>query len=188
MMSSFIDRFWGKKSSTPAQSAKDRLKFVLVADRTTLAPEELNQMQSEILEVIRKYCRIREEDVELKFEQRERESFLVADIPLSAGRSGEPGGRVRIETNFFSAEESESPTTAPTTKIAVNVEPAAAITAIAPPAEVVTEDIPEASAPTLDIPDVVDEEDTVAFEGIIEFKRESGDAEKVKPDDKKDKE
>jgi cell division topological specificity factor MinE len=105
-MSSLWDRlFGGRKPATPAQSAKDRLKFVLVADRTMLAPEDLNKMQSEILDVIRKYCRIREEDVELKFEQRDRESFLVADIPLSSPRPGEPGGSIRIETNMIIPEE-----------------------------------------------------------------------------------
>jgi cell division topological specificity factor len=105
-MTSLWDRlFGGRKPATPAQSAKDRLKFVLVADRTMLTPEDLNKMQSEILEVIRKYCRIREEDVELKFEQRDRESFLVADIPLSSPRPGEPGGLIRIETNMIVPEE-----------------------------------------------------------------------------------
>jgi cell division topological specificity factor len=104
-MSNFMDRFMGKRSA-PAQSAKDRLKFVLVADRTTLSPEDLRQMQSEILEVIRKYCRVKEDEVEMKFEQRERENYLVADIPLRAGRDGESGGTVRVETTLILGDES----------------------------------------------------------------------------------
>jgi cell division topological specificity factor len=109
-MSSFIDRFMNRKQSTPAQSAKDRLKFVLVTDRTTITPEELKRMQAEILDVIRKYCRINEDDVEMKFEQRDRESFLVADIPLAAGnRRDEKGSYMRLETNLVIDESPVTP-------------------------------------------------------------------------------
>lgn len=95
-MNSFMERFTGRKP-TPAQSAKDRLKFVLVTDRTAITPEELRKMQMEILDVIRKYCRIKEEAVEMKFEQRDRENYLVADIPLSTARPDEEGNLIRFE-------------------------------------------------------------------------------------------
>lgn len=107
-MSSFMSRLIGKGSSTPAQSAKDRLKFVLVADRTNLSPEDLRKMQNEILEVIRKYCRVKEEDVDLKVEQRDRESYLVADIPLSPPRPGEKGGSIRVETTLITEDDDEA--------------------------------------------------------------------------------
>jgi cell division topological specificity factor len=99
-----MDRLTGRKP-TPAQSAKDRLKFVLVTDRTTISPEDLRKMQSEILDVIRKYCRINEDAVDMKFEQRDRENYLVADIPLTAGRPDEPVGSVRIQTSITTSED-----------------------------------------------------------------------------------
>jgi len=111
-MSSFMDRFMGRKP-TPAQSAKDRLKFVLVTDRTTISPEDLRKMQDEILDVIRKYCRINEDAVDMKFEQRDRENYLVADIPLSSGRPDDPVGAVRIETTITSSDEDNDKTEKP---------------------------------------------------------------------------
>ena len=84
-MTSFLERLIGHKA-TPAKSAKDRLKFVLVTDRTSISPDDLENMQREIIEVIKKYCDISDEDVELKLEQRERDNYLVADIPLMGGR------------------------------------------------------------------------------------------------------
>ena len=106
-MSNFIDRFMGRKPS-PAQSAKDRLKLVLVTDRTTISPEDLRKMQTEILQIIQKYCRVREEDVNMKFEQRERENYLVADIPLTSIRPDEKPGAVRLETTLVTNEFAEN--------------------------------------------------------------------------------
>jgi cell division topological specificity factor len=106
-MSSFMDRFMGRKP-TPAEAAKDRLKFVLVTDRTTISPEDLRKMQSEILDVIRKYCRVNEDAVDMKFEQRDRENYLVADIPLSAGRPDDPAGTVRIQTAITTSDDAKA--------------------------------------------------------------------------------
>jgi len=107
-MSNFMGRFMGGKKDSPAQSAKDRLKFVLVADRASLSPEELQNMQNEILAVIRKYARIEDSDVNLKFEQRDRESHLVADIPIKPQRAGEAGGNIHIETSITSDDSEDS--------------------------------------------------------------------------------
>lgn len=104
-MNNLMEWLTGKRGVSPAQSAKDRLKFVLVTDRTTLSPEELRLMQLEILEVIRKYCRVKEEDVDIKLEQRERDSYLVADIPLTPSRAGEQAGKIRLETTIISEPE-----------------------------------------------------------------------------------
>ena len=106
-MSSFMDRLLGRKP-TPAQSAKDRLKFVLVTDRTTISPEDLRKMQDEILDVIRKYCRINEDAVDMKFEQRDRENYLVADIPLSSNRPDAPAGSVRIQTSITTSDDDKT--------------------------------------------------------------------------------
>lgn len=108
-MASFMERLMGRKSS-PAQSAKERLKLVLVTDRTSISPEDLNNMQREILEIIRKYCRVNEDAVELKFEQRERDNFLVADIPLTGSRPGEDVGSVHLETTITVADYTEEVT------------------------------------------------------------------------------
>jgi hypothetical protein len=67
-------------------------------------------MQAEIIEVIKKYCRIVESDVDIKLEQRQRENYLVADIPL-ANEKGKKDGRVafslQTSTNNDSAKENK---------------------------------------------------------------------------------
>jgi cell division topological specificity factor len=85
-MSSFLERLKGRKEPSSAEIAKERLKLVLVADRSNLSPEKLAEMQTEIIEVIKRYIPLDAMDVEIKFEQRDRKNYLVADIPLQRAR------------------------------------------------------------------------------------------------------
>lgn len=89
-MQAFIDKILGRKPGS-AKLAADRLRFVLVTDRSELSPEQLRMMQAEIIEVIKKYCRIEESDVDIKLEQRQRENYLVADIPLTNDKGKKDG-------------------------------------------------------------------------------------------------
>jgi cell division topological specificity factor len=72
----------GRKEPTSAEIAKERLKLVLVTDRSNLSPERLTQMQAEIIQVIKRYIHINEMEVQIKIEQRDRKHYMVADIPL----------------------------------------------------------------------------------------------------------
>jgi len=87
MMTSFLDRLTGRNRPSSAHIAKERLKLVLVTDRSNLPQERLEAMQAEILEVIKRYVEIDEPQIVLKIEQRERSNYLVADIPLHRDRS-----------------------------------------------------------------------------------------------------
>lgn len=110
-MTSLIDRFFGRTAQNKsAKVAKERLQFVLVTDRSQLSPEKLRQMQAEILDVIRKYYRINESEVDMKVESRERENFLVADIPLARQgvNSGEDAGRIGFVLQTSSQNEDEA--------------------------------------------------------------------------------
>ena len=51
--------------ATPKEVAKDRLKLILIHDRGDLAPEILDKIRKEILEVISKYIEIDANDVEI---------------------------------------------------------------------------------------------------------------------------
>jgi cell division topological specificity factor len=88
-MASFFERFKGRREPTSAEIAKQRLKLVLVSDRSNLSPEKLGEMQAEIIGVIKRYIEIDETEVEIKLEQRDRKNYLVADIPLHRDRSYE---------------------------------------------------------------------------------------------------
>lgn len=102
-MQKFLDSLFGRKPKS-ARVAADRLRFVLVTDRSELSPEQLRMMQAEIIDVIKKYCRIVESDVDIKLEQRERENFLVADIPLS-NTKGDADGKISFSMQTSKTDE-----------------------------------------------------------------------------------
>ena len=85
-MSGWLDRFLGQKPKS-ASEAKDRLKLVLIHDRTDLTPDALEKMKNELLQVISRYVEIDPAAVCIQMAQEGREQRLVADIPLRAGAS-----------------------------------------------------------------------------------------------------
>ncbi len=84
-MSSLFDRLLGRRNAGSGVTAKQRLQLVLVTDRSHLPPETLQQMKDEIIAVISKYVSISPDKVEINIEQRHRDNWLVADIPLLRG-------------------------------------------------------------------------------------------------------
>jgi len=70
----------GKKKS--ADQAKERLKFVLIHDRTDLSPAMQQTLKEEILAVISKHVSIDPDMVKISMTQQGREQKLIADIPL----------------------------------------------------------------------------------------------------------
>ena len=72
---------------TPKEVAKDRLKLILIHDRGEIAPDILNKIKEEILEVISKYIDIQRDDVEISVnksddDEGENTSALIANIPI----------------------------------------------------------------------------------------------------------
>jgi cell division topological specificity factor len=79
-MSSFLDRLFGKDRS--ANQAKERLKLVLIHDRTDLTPGQMQLLKDELISVISRYVEIDSEAVRIEVEHDGREQRLLADIPL----------------------------------------------------------------------------------------------------------
>ena len=73
---------WGKSNRQSANEAKERLKLVLIHDRTDLSQEEMDIMKNELLAVISKHVEIDPEEVRITMKQDGREQKLTADIPL----------------------------------------------------------------------------------------------------------
>ncbi len=74
------------RQSSSGQVAKERLRLVLAHDRTSISPALLDTLKDEIVDVISRHVAIDAESVQVSFSQSARETRLVADIPLSAGR------------------------------------------------------------------------------------------------------
>jgi cell division topological specificity factor len=87
-MQNFLDRLFGRPPAASAKTAKERLQFVLIHDRTDLSPAVLETLKDEIIAVISKHVDIVRDGVEINLTQTQRENKLVANIPLVAA----PGG------------------------------------------------------------------------------------------------
>jgi cell division topological specificity factor len=78
------------KDISSGQTAKERLAFILVHDRVDIGPGKMDQMRRDIIEVLKKYFEINENQIELKLENEEGSTALLATIPINSvlGRNG----------------------------------------------------------------------------------------------------
>jgi len=78
-----------QRSAQPSsrEAAKQRLQLVLVHDRNQIEPGMLELIKDEIITVISKHLDIDRNNVQVNFTEGDRESRLVADIPLSSKRT-----------------------------------------------------------------------------------------------------
>lgn len=80
----FFKFFSGKPSSK--EVAKDRLKLILIHDRSNISPELLEMMKSDILDVISKYVIIDDSEVDVRLTNTEEvecnSPALIASIPI----------------------------------------------------------------------------------------------------------
>jgi cell division topological specificity factor len=89
-MSSFLDRILGHDHKS-ANTAKERLKLVLIHDRTDLAPGVLESLKDELIQVISRYVAIDPSAVRIEMEQDGRQQRLLADIPLQPSQRRRKG-------------------------------------------------------------------------------------------------
>lgn len=80
-MAGWLEWLTGQKTKSAGQ-AKERLKLVLINDRTDLSPDELETLKNELLEVISRHIEIDPASVMITMAQEGREQRLLADIPL----------------------------------------------------------------------------------------------------------
>lgn len=78
-------KFFSSKPSSK-EVAKDRLKLILIHDRSNVSPELLEMMKSDILDVISKYVIIEDGDIDVRLTRSEEAEgcapALVANIPI----------------------------------------------------------------------------------------------------------
>jgi cell division topological specificity factor len=84
-MTEWMAKISGNKKQS-ANDAKERLKLVLIHDRTELTPAEVEIMKNELLDVISRHVEIDKDAVRITMNQDGREQRLTADIPLLSSR------------------------------------------------------------------------------------------------------
>lgn len=80
-MPGFLDRLLNREPKS-ARQAKERLKLVLIHDRTDLSPGEMDILKDELIQVISRHIDIDPSAVQIKLDQDGREQRLIADIPI----------------------------------------------------------------------------------------------------------
>ena len=87
-------KIFGKRKEKSKSVAKERLKLVLVHDRSDLSPKLLDMMKSDMIRVISEYADIDEEGLDIKLTKMKNErdsaptSTLVANIPIVKVKKG----------------------------------------------------------------------------------------------------
>lgn len=71
-----------KEEENTKDVACNRLKFVLMQDRTNLTPELMDRMRKELVELLSKYVEMDKEALELGFEQEGTQMALMLSIPV----------------------------------------------------------------------------------------------------------
>ena len=116
--------FFRQSEKKEEESAKDvacnRLKFVLMQDRTNLTPELMDRMRKELIELLSKYVEMDKEALELGFEQEGSQMALMLSIPVLRAReeaeieatlAEEDAKKTEEETDEVTANESEENST-----------------------------------------------------------------------------
>lgn len=78
----FLERLLGRQEPSSGKVAKDRLRLVLTQDRAGISPALLDTLKDEIITVISRHIDVDVSAVEVTVTGTNRESSLVADIPL----------------------------------------------------------------------------------------------------------
>ena len=101
--------FFRQSEKKEEESAKDvacnRLKFVLMQDRTNLTPELMDRMRKELIELLSKYVEMDKEALELGFEQEGSQMALMLSIPVLRAREEAEIEATLAEEDAKKAEE-----------------------------------------------------------------------------------
>lgn len=81
---SFLDIFRSGKQQGSASRAKERLQIIVAHERgNSASPDFLPQLQRDILEVVRRYVTISEEQIRLSVDKKDDCEVLELNIALS---------------------------------------------------------------------------------------------------------
>ena len=78
-----LSRFFGSREAS-GSVAKSRLQMVLTHDRSDISPGLIAEIKDDIIEVIAKRLEIDRENVVVNLTTTQRESRLVAEIPIQS--------------------------------------------------------------------------------------------------------
>ncbi|MFY9174319.1 MAG: cell division topological specificity factor MinE [Peptococcia bacterium] len=75
-------RVMGTRESSSKNIAKERLRLVLVHDRSNVSPQLLDSLKEDLIDVINNYMEIDRQNVEVNLNSDDHSVALVANIPV----------------------------------------------------------------------------------------------------------
>lgn len=88
-MIEWVRKFFGGPASST--TAKERLRLVLMTDHLALAPDIIENMKRDLIDVISRYVEVDRDKVEVNFEREDRALAMLANIPIvSVNRPSPP--------------------------------------------------------------------------------------------------
>ncbi|GAV26387.1 cell division topological specificity factor [Carboxydothermus islandicus] len=93
-MLEFLMKLLGKEQQNSKTMAKERLRLVLVQDRTNVSPELLQNLKEDLIAVITKYMEIDEKALEVNIDTHEEQVALIANIPIKSVKRN-----IRVQAN-----------------------------------------------------------------------------------------
>ncbi len=100
-----------KQTETKEDNAKDiacnRLRVVLMQDRTNLTPELLQRMRRELIELLSKYVEMDKDALELNFDQEGDQMALMLSIPVIRAKDEEEIEKALAEEDTKKEEDED---------------------------------------------------------------------------------
>ena len=90
-MLDFFTRFF--KPERSGSLAKERLRLVLLSDHLSLAPDVVESLKRDLIEVISRYCEVDVANTDVSFEQQDSAVAMLANIPILGLRTSRPAPR-----------------------------------------------------------------------------------------------
>ena len=78
----FLNKIFGKENSSSKNVAKERLRLVLVHDRSNVSPHLLEALKEDLIKVISDYMEIDENSLEVNLDSSDDSVALIANIPV----------------------------------------------------------------------------------------------------------
>ncbi len=112
-MIEFFNRLFGRQSS--GATAKERLRLVLMSDHLSLAPEMIESMKRDLVDVISRYVEVDREKIDVHFEHQDKALAMLANIPITGvNRNGDGGSTNGHTANGHTANGAETSVAAAT--------------------------------------------------------------------------
>jgi cell division topological specificity factor len=92
----FLKRLLGYQGSSA--TAKERLRLVLMTDHLELAPDMIEAMKRDLVDVISRHVEVDRDRIEVNFERQDRTLAMLANIPILSVNRPNGNGSVKSES------------------------------------------------------------------------------------------